>query len=364
MGGRKQYYLPLPVLLLFFLLAACAAPAQAPAATTVPALTQPPPAVTPSPPAAIQEDIFQNPVLRNNFPDPAITQVGELYYAFATNGFGKNVQAARSPDLVTWEVLPDAMPALASWVQFSRSDVWAPEMIQIGERFVLYYTARHRDSGRQCVGVATSEQPEGRYRDTNDQPLVCQVQEGGSIDAHPFREGDNLYLYWKNDGNCCSLPTYLYVQELAPDGLSLAGEPQRLLRNDAPWEGAVVEAPTMFKYEDGYYLFYSGNSYAGFEYAIGYAVCQSPAGPCEEANENPILQSSREPPLVVGPGHQDVIQIGDQTWIVYHAWEVSSAGMRTDRRFMWMDRIHWEDGRPVVLGPTTDPQPAPEISTP
>ena len=52
--------------------------------------------------------------------------------------------------------------------------------------------------------------------DTNDKAFVCQSAEGGTIDASPFRDGDKLYLYFKNDGNCCNKTTYLYGQELAP----------------------------------------------------------------------------------------------------------------------------------------------------
>ena len=253
------------------------------------------------------------------------------------------------------------MPALAPWVRLSAADVWAPEVMAISNQYVLYYTARDKESRKQCVGVAVSNQPAGKFKDTRDQPLVCQVDEGGTIDASPFRDGDKLYLFFKNDGNCCGIPTYLYVQELAPDGLSLLGEPVRLARNDKPWEGRVVEAPTMFLHEGRYYLFYSANDYAGVQYAVGYAVCETTLGPCQDAPENPILSSRMDrQPLVVGPGHQAVIQVGDQTWLVYHAWEVLSSGLRGDRRLMWLDRIEWKDGKPDVLGPTTDPQPAPQ----
>jgi hypothetical protein len=45
--------------------------------------------------------------------------------------------------------------------------------------------------------------------------------------------------------------------------------------------------------------------------------------------------------------------------MVYHAWEVLPSGLRGSRRFMWIDRLDWKDGKPVVHGPTTDPQPMP-----
>ena len=189
--------------------------------------------------------------------------------------------------------------------------------------------------------------------------MVCQSDEGGTIDPSPFRDGDKLYLYFKNDGNCCDKPTYFWVQELAPDGLSLVGQPTRLIRNEALWEGSVVEAPTMVQHEGKYYLFYSANNYAGVEYAVGYATCDLPTGPCTKAPENPILKSRMTPPLVVGPGHQAIVQVKDQTWIVYHAWNILSSGVRGDARYLWIDRVNWTDGKPVVQGPTVDPQPMP-----
>lgn len=303
--------------------------------------------------------MFQNPVLRADFPDPFVLEADGTYYAYATNANGKNVQVASSTNLVQWTALPDAMPALPSWAKLGGSFVWAPEVMKIGDRYVLYYTARDKQADKQCVGVATSDQPQGRFKDTNDKPLVCQVDEGGTIDASPFRDGDKLYLYFKNDGNCCNKPTYLYAQELAPDGLSLVGEPTRLVRNDQVWEGRVVEAPTMVKRDNGYFLFFSANDYAGPPYAVGYAACQAPTGPCEDAPENPILKTTAGKPPIIGPGHQAVLQVRDQTWMVYHGWEVLSSGLRGSRRFMYIDKVEWKDGKPDVLGPTTEPQPVP-----
>jgi beta-xylosidase len=307
-------------------------------------------------------ETFQNPVLRDNFADPFLLLDGGIWYAYATNSMSRNVPFATSSDLVHWQVRSDSMPALARWVRPSRSDVWAPEVLKVAQKYALYYTARDRTSGRQCVGVAIADNPEGKFRDTSEKPLVCQVQEGGTIDASPFQDDEKLYLYYKNDGNCCGIPTYIYVQELAADGLSLLGDAVRLVRNDKQWEGGVVEAPTMVKRDGRYYLFYSANNYAGVEYAVGYALCESPTGPCADAPENPILKSKlqKPPDMVIGPGHQTIVRVDDQDWLVYHAWEVISGGRRGDRRQVWLDRIDWQDGKPVIQGPTVGPQPAPD----
>jgi beta-xylosidase len=345
------------------LLAACASgqPTQAAETNTPPAATQPPTAVTQPAPTVIPENHFANPVLRANFPDPFLLKEGDTWYAYATNGSSRNVQLATSTDLVQWKVQADAMPSLAPWVKLSSSDVWAPEVLKTESGYNIYYTARDKTSGRQCVGVAVSDKPQGKFRDANDAPLVCQVQEGGTIDASPFRDGEKLYLYYKNDGNCCGIPTFIYVQEMTPDGLGLVGEPVQLVRNNGAWEGRVVEAPTMWNHDGKYFLFFSANDYADPAYAVGYATCETPMGPCEDAPENPILKSRMDvQPFVVGPGHQTIITTGGQDWIVYHAWQVLPSGMRSDNRFMWIDRLDWEDGAPVVRGPTSDPQPKPE----
>lgn len=309
---------------------------------------------------------FRNPIIQSNFPDPFILKGDDGYYAYSTNSNSRNVPVATSDDLVKWTIKRDAMPALARWVNLSRPDVWAPEVIRVDDSYLLYYTARDKETGYQCIGLAVSDSPLGPFRDSNTRPFICQNTEGGSIDANPFRDADGtLYLYWKNDGNCCMKATYLYGQQLAPDGLSLIGEPVRLVRNDQLWKGPVVEAPTMWLRDGVYYLFYSGNVYAGEKYAVGYAVCESPLGPCADAEENPILASDMEnTPLVVGPGHQTVIEdASGETWLVYHVWQVSG-GRRTDTRQVWLDRLVWEDGKPVVVGPTRALQTVPVVEAP
>lgn len=349
----------LPLLVLLLLAGACG-PARTgdQGAQAAPATTAQPAATTQA--ATTPAGSFQNPVLNADFPDPDVIQAGNAFYAYATNGAGKNIQVARSTDLIHWDLLNDALPALPAWAQLGGSLVWAPGVIRIGNRYAMYYTARDTASNKQCVGVATSDKPEDIFKDNSQKALVCQADEGGSIDPQPLADGGKLYLYWKNDGNCCGITTYLYVQELSADGLSLSGQPKRLTQNQELWEGHLIEAPFMVKHGSGYYLFFSANDYGSANYAVGYALCQSALGPCEQAKENPILKSRLQPPLVIGPGHESILDSGGQTWMFYHAWNIVG-GTRGDSRYMWLDRLDWRNGKPVLNGPTTDPQPAPKI---
>src|SRR5690606_7095325 len=132
---------------------------------------------------------FTNPVHDANFPDPGAIRVGATWYAYGTNGGGANVPLLTSADLVTWTPRGDALPHLGSWAEPGHT--WAPEVIQVtGDRFALYYTARSAKTGRQCVGVAIAPRPEGPFTDDAPEPLICQADEGGSIDASPFRDAD------------------------------------------------------------------------------------------------------------------------------------------------------------------------------
>jgi beta-xylosidase len=291
-----------------------------------------------------------------DFPDPHVVTDGTRWYAYATNGLGRNVQLLRSDDRITWTRLPDAMPNLAAWARPGLT--WAPEVMQVGGSWLLYYTARDRASERQCIGVAASASPEGPFVDSRNAPLVCQVAQGGSIDASPFRDQDGrLYLTFKNDGNCCTMPTSLYAQEMTADGLGLVGTPVVLLTNQpATWEGNVIEAPSFWRQDGRLLLFYSANDYAGAAYAVGYAECTTPLGPCTRASSQPVLKSRSDiTPALIGPGHQTLFDAGGQTWLAYHAWQVAANGSRGPVRFLYIDRVDWNAGVPVVRGPTIVP---------
>jgi beta-xylosidase len=312
------------------------------------------PAATTGPPLT-----FTNPVLDGNFADPSLLKVGDLWYAYATGDLVSNLQVARSRDLVHWERLDDALPELPAWSALQKGLTWAPEVARTRAGFVLYYTLRHADSGHQCVSVAVAQRPEGPFRDTRRRPLVCQERLGGSIDPSSFVDRDgSAYLLWKNDGNCCDLPTELWGQRLDGDGLALEGEPVSLgVRNDAAWEGNLIEAPTLWREGNTYYLFFSANDYASTDYAVGYAAARRVLGPYRDGPGNPILRSRGS---AAGPGGQGVVRTGNGLWLAYHAWDSGAVGDEAGgQRSMWLDRLEFVDGRPRVDGPTDGPQEAP-----
>jgi beta-xylosidase len=135
------------------------------------------------------------PVLRQNFPDAFVLPHGSEFIAYSTND-GPNVPVAVSRDLVHWSIATDpttgkqrdAMPRLGAWAKTGFT--WAPEVMQLGDKYLLYYTASDRRKNAQCVGVAVASDPLGPFVDSNPVPILCQTKLGGTIDASPLRDAD------------------------------------------------------------------------------------------------------------------------------------------------------------------------------
>jgi hypothetical protein len=224
----------------------------------------------------------------------------------------------------------------------------------------MYYVARADDAGKQCIGRATAAKPEGPFRDAASTPLICQASLGGSIDPNPFRAADGaLYLYWKNDGNCCGKPVHLWGQRLSADGSRLTGRPVALMTNDRPWQGNLVEAPEMVAHGSAYVLFYSANDYASAKYGIGYASCSAPLGPCIDRSTKSLIASND---VAAGPGHCFPLQLPDgSTELLYHAWPPDAIGSQVPGRQLWMEPLAWQGDVPVVHPSQATPQPAPNV---
>jgi beta-xylosidase len=294
-----------------------------------------------------------------DFPDPHVLRVGDAYYGYSTNSGTTNLPVIRSSDLVAWERVGDGMTALPAWAKPNFGNTWAPGVIQIGDQFVLYFVARDKVSDRQCIGVDAADKPEGPFHDESSEPFICQRDLGGSIDPYPFLDDDGqLYIHWKNDGNCCAKPVELWVQPLSADGLALEGKPVALISRDQAWEIPLIENPAVVRNGDSYFLFYSANWWESANYALGYAICETALGPCVKPQEGPVFETAGE---VAGPGGEAfVTDVAGNLWMTYHAWTTGHVGYPVGMRSLRIDRVTFDaDGNPAITGPTSDPQPLP-----
>ncbi len=270
-------------------------------------------------------------------------RAGDSYYGYSTNSGAGDIQVIRSTDLVTWDLVGNALEQLPSWA--APHATWAPAVLQRGGGYVVYYTARELASQRQCISRAVASSPAGPFRDDSTGPLVCQRELGGSIDPSPFVDADGrTYLLWKAEGTGGPAQT-LWSQELTADGLALTGSARPLLTVDRDFERGVVEAPTMLHEGGAYFLVYAAADWNSRQYSAAYATCAGPGGPCTKPADGRILTSG---PRLAGPGGVEVFRDRDGApFAAFHAFSEPNVGYPSSRYFH-VARVRVVDGRLTI----------------
>lgn len=285
---------------------------------------------------------YRNPVMPGDFPDPTAVRIGPEYWAVATRASGQpSPPILRSPDLVSWSVAGYLLTEPPAWS--SGRQLWGPWIDRDGDRYLVYYSARKK-YGRPCVTVGLSNNPIGPYTDYG--PLVCQPR--ASIDPSVVTNvHGHKFLVWKENGN--DVPSSIWVQPLAADGLSMIGSPHKVMvGNRHSWEGGLVEGPRIIRRHGWYYLFYSGGRCCAPEtcrYALGVARSKNINGPWKRAKQNPILKNTKSWKC---PGHGAVIQTpSGHWWLVYNGYRARG---QTNGREMLLDLVRWSrKDWPVII---------------
>jgi hypothetical protein len=291
-----------------------------------------------SPPvhAATTAAVFPSEIIDEDFPDPDVFQQNGTWYAYSTNNGRGTVPVATAPSANgPWTVRGDAMPGgpSANWAQPGRT--WAPDVYPNPDgTYTLTYTAWHKASGRQCIGVATATSPLGPFQPVGTTPLICPLDLGGAIDPNTFVAGDGTrYLVWKNDGNAIGRPSTLWLTRTADNGRTLVGGNTAMLTSSG-----VIEAPDLVQRGSQYVLFFSGGGYNDCNYLTSYATSTSLGGPWTTAYR-PLMTTATFDNAVCGPGGADVA--GDKIFL--HGWVGS-------QRHLYVADIGWANDYPVVRG--------------
>ena len=306
----------------------------------------------PDPPAETPRT-YTNPVWERDFPDPFVLRWGDRFYAYATQNSAAGFQVMESPDLVRWTHRGACFkPPWAS------THYWAPEVFAHRGQFALIYSALNPETRKHDIGIATAESPLGPF--THRAILVRgDANRVGVIDATLFFDHDGTpYLIYSEEE-----PRRVVLRRMAADLLSVEEDVTELLRPDRAWERGVTEAPTLIRRNGVYHLFFSVGWFQSNKKDACYAVCHASAtslrGPYTKSPK-PLLATV--PDKVYGPGHQCLVAVGEQTWMVYHAWDDRGEpryGANPAGRTMRIDRLRWEGDLPMMDGPTVTPQPSP-----
>ena len=254
--------------------------------------------------------------------DPSdVVKCKNEYWVFYT---GRGVPSYHSKDLAHWVPGPAVFNTPPEWIAHTVPEnrdmiYWAPDVMKVGDRYLLYYSVSSMGKMTSAIGLATNPtlDPNDPACHWTDQGPVVQSHEGGdfnTIDPALFQDDDgSLWLtfgsYWSG----------IKLVQLDP----LTG---KRLNPDAPliplaYNGSI-EASYLCKHAGYYYLFVNWG-----------ACCQGPrstynirigrskliTGPYLDKNGVDMLQHGgslflgHRGPLI-GPGHAGTLVDQDKSW--------------------------------------------------
>jgi arabinan endo-1,5-alpha-L-arabinosidase len=298
---------------------------------------------------------YQNPVLNHDAPDPSVIRGGDgFYYAYTTQSDWPTLEympVLKSPDLINWRHVGDALPELPAW---ATHDVWAPHVMRVGKVYNAYFSVRQYGRAGFAIGVAVSDSPTGPFRG-EPKPLL-RGPRFTTIDPFVMRAQDgHLYIYWGSN----SAP--IRVQRLSSNGRRVVGRARPVLYPSERGYERLVEGAWVVYRGDFYYLMYSGDACCEPDphYAVMVARSRSPLGPFHKFAGNPILEANER---FLAPGHNATIRDEEgRDWILYHAFERRDI---TGIRKLLIDPITWKEGWPEINGgggPSGEPREAPVV---
>lgn len=288
-----------------------------------------------------------NPFVDGWYADPDNEFYNGEYWLYPTYSHDYDTQtfldAFSSPDLIHWTKHPNILNITN--FPWAKRAVWAPAPISRNGKFYLYFGANdiQTNSDYGGIGVGVADNPEGPYLDPLGKPLIGQYYNGAQpIDQDVFIDDDGeAYIYYGGHNHA-------NVARLNQDMISISSFPDGEQFKEITPEN-YVEGPQMFKRKGKYYLFWSEGAWTGPDYAVSYAISDSPIGPFKRLDK--ILQQDLA--VATGSGHNSVITVPgtDIHYIVYHRHPLGSTD-GNDRHLAY-DRLTFRDDgtiKPIVMG--------------
>jgi len=240
-------------------------------------------------------------VLTGDYADPTIVRVGgDFYMTHSSYTYMPGLLIWHSKDLTRWERVCHALHKFVG-------DVWAPDFVYDKDRFYIYFPAASTN------WVVTAAKPEGPW----SEPVDLHLR---GIDPGHIATPDGKRFLYLDSGR---------VVELAPDGLSVVGEPARVYNGwkypeDWVVEGFYSESPKLIYRNGFYYLTTAQGGTAGpsTSHMVVSARSASPLGPWENSPFNPIVHTGSRTERYWSKGHGTIFADAAGRWyIVYHGYE-------------------------------------------
>ncbi len=255
--------------------------------------------------------------------DPSsIVKCGDEYWVFYT---GRGVPSYHSRDLVKWERGPAVFNAAPEWVagivpENRDMHYWAPDILKVGDRYLLYYSVSSFGKMTSAIGLATNPtlDPADPGFHWTDQGFVIRTQDGdgyNAIDPSVFHDRDGSL--WMTFGSYWTGIKLIQLdpqtgKRLAPDSKLYA-----LAYNES------IEASYLCRHNEEYYLFVNwGTCCQGPKSTYNIRVGRSKAvtGPYLDKAGVDLLHgggslflATTNGPLI-GPGHAGTLNAQGKDW--------------------------------------------------
>jgi GH43 family beta-xylosidase len=305
---------------------------------------------------------FTNPLL--NGADPWVYQKDGVYYYLHTVG-----NAIR-----LWKT--DAVSKLASansQLVFSpipggqnSSNVWAPELFFLDNKWYIYYTAGNGTDISQRTWVLENSNADPTTGTWVDKGKIYNANaDFWAIDGTVMEYNGQRYFIWcgRPDVTNTDLTQKIYISKMA-NPWTLEGNVTLLSQPDFDWEKrgfAVNEAPQVLQGPDNkYFLTYSASFCGTDDYALGLLTLKAGGNPLVAGDwtkkAQPVFSKSPQS-NAFGPGHNSFFKSPDNTenWIIYHANSATGQGC-SDKRNIRIQKFTFNTdgtpnfGEPVATG--------------
>jgi GH43 family beta-xylosidase len=311
------------------------------------------------PPPVAAECTFVNPLAAGA--DPWVVRDGGAYYMVQSRDGGIFVSKSATLTGVAGGGTRVWTPPATGW---NASNVWAPELHRIGDRWYIYYAAGQSGPPfiHQRSGVLESVGPDplGAYVDRG-MLYTGDDQAGGApsrwaIDlTTAVVNGQRIALWsgWERDAATDRTPQHLYAAPMS-NPYTISGSRVRISSPVEPWERGteldLQEGPQVLQRAGQTFVIYSTRESWLPDYRLG-ELRLTGAEPLRAASwtkRGPVFASGDG---VYGVGHASFTTSPDGTedWIVYHAKTSTTPGWD---RVIRMQKFTWSaDGSPDFSTP-------------
>ncbi len=304
---------------------------------------------------------FENPIIGSGA-DPWVLRSGDRYYSIQS-AQGKLVVTRSPEDDLTGIADGDAVTVWTPPSSGSHcTDLWAPELHRIGDRWWIYYAATTCDGDnanhRMFALESASDDPMGEYVDRGQ---VRDAADRWAIDGTRVEWRGTAYFVWSGWPGATDVQQDLMIARMSSP-TRLVGTGVRIAEADLPWErvGAPIEeGPEALVRGDALHLVYSASGSWTDSYALGMLTLtgDDPLDPSSwTKTRKPVFAGTTQ---VTSPGHASFTTSPDGTehWIVFH--EALFPGAGWDREISTQRFTFAADGTPVFGRPIPDSSPMP-----